>query len=43
LNLAPATAANYDLFVRRDIVPTLGKLRLNKLSVRDVRTRLNRL
>jgi len=42
-HLAPATAANYDMFVRLYIVPSLGTIRLNKLSVRDVRTWLNRL
>jgi integrase len=40
-NLAPATAANYDMFVRLYIVPDLGGIRLDKLSVRDVRTWLN--
>ncbi|MEU8122177.1 site-specific integrase [Spirillospora sp. NPDC049024] len=40
-NLAPATAANYDMFVRLYIVPELGKKRLDKLSVQDVRTWLN--
>jgi integrase len=42
-NLAPATAANYDMFVRLYIVPTLGAVRLDRLSVREVRTWLNRL
>lgn len=42
-HLAPATAANYDMFVRLYIGPSLGTIRLNKLSVRDVRTWLNRL
>jgi integrase len=42
-NLAPATAANYDMFVRLYIVPMLGKHRLDKLSVRDVRAWLNQL
>jgi integrase len=42
-NLAPATAANYDMFVRRYIVPGLGKRRLDKLTVQDVRGWLNRL
>ncbi|GAA1784084.1 hypothetical protein GCM10009735_13880 [Actinomadura chokoriensis] len=32
-NLAPATATNYDMFVRLYIVPELGKKRLDKLSV----------
>jgi integrase len=42
-NLAPATAANYDLFVRLYIAPELGSRRLDKLSVREVQTWLNRL
>jgi integrase len=42
-NLAPATAANYDMFVRLYIVPELGKRRLDKLAVREVRTWLNQL
>lgn len=42
-NLAPATAANYDMFARLYIVPDLGDKRLDKLSVRDVQTWLNRL
>jgi integrase len=42
-NLAPATAANYDMFVRLYIVPELGKKRLDKLAVRDVRVWLNQL
>jgi integrase len=42
-NLAPATAANYDMFARLYIVPDLGEKRLDKLSVRDVQTWLNRL
>ncbi|WP_329095146.1 site-specific integrase [Actinomadura citrea] len=40
-NLAPATAANYDMFVRLYIAPELGKKRLDKLTVQDVRTWLN--
>ena len=40
-NLAPATAANYDMFARLYIVPDLGKKRLDKLTVRDVQTWLN--
>ncbi|GAA3948185.1 site-specific integrase [Actinomadura viridis] len=40
-NLAPATAANYDMFVRLYIVPELGRKRLDKLTVQDVRTWLN--
>lgn len=39
--LAPATAANYDLFVRRYIVPNLGRKTLEKLTVRDVQLWLN--
>ena len=42
-NLAPATIANYDMFCRLYIVPELGNRRLDKLSVRDVQTWLNRL
>ncbi|MEH0938666.1 tyrosine-type recombinase/integrase [Micromonospora psammae] len=42
-NLAPATAANYDMFVRLYITPELGSRRLDKLSVRDVQTWLNQL
>lgn len=42
-HLAPATAVNYDMFVRLYICPSLGTTRLNKLTVRDVRTWLNRL
>ncbi|SEG92173.1 Site-specific recombinase XerD [Thermomonospora echinospora] len=41
--LAPATAANYEMFVRLYIVPTLGRKRLDKLTVADVRTWLNKL
>lgn len=42
-NLAPATVANYDMFVRLYVVPELGQKRLDKLTVRDVRTWLNQL
>lgn len=42
-HLAPKTAANYDMFVRLYIVPKLGHKRLDRLSVRDVQTWLNRL
>jgi integrase len=42
-NLAPATAANYDMFARLYIVPDLGTKRLDKLTVRDVQTWLNQL
>ena len=41
--LAPATAANYEMFVRLYIVPTLGRKRLDKLTVTDVRAWLNKL
>ncbi len=41
--LAPATAANYELFVRLYIVPDLGRKRLEKLTVRDVQVWLNEL
>lgn len=40
-NLAPATAANYDMFVRLYIVPDLGRKRLDKLTVQDVRKWFN--
>jgi integrase len=39
--LAPATAANYGMFVRCYIVPVLGSRKLDKLTVREVRTWLN--
>jgi integrase len=39
--LAPATAANYDLFTRLYIVPYLGRRKLEKLSVRDVQVWVN--
>lgn len=42
-NLAPATVANYDMFVRLYITPDLGSHRLDKLTVREVQTWLNRL
>lgn len=41
--LAPATVANYRLFCRCYIVPTLGTKRLDKLSVRDVKLWLNQI
>ena len=41
--LAPATAANYEMFVRLYIVPDLGRRKLEKLSVRDVQTWVNQL
>ncbi|WP_088284761.1 site-specific integrase [Kineosporia sp. A_224] len=40
---APATVANYGMFVRLYIAPALGPKRLDKLTVRDVQTWLNRL
>lgn len=42
-NLAPATAANYDMFVQLYIAPELGARRLDKLTVREVQTWLNQL
>jgi integrase len=39
--LAPATAANYGMFVRCYIVPVLGARKLDKLTVREVRSWLN--
>ncbi|MEV5557297.1 site-specific integrase [Nonomuraea wenchangensis] len=42
-NLAPKTAANYEMFVRLYIVPVLGTKRLDKLTVRDVQDWLNKL
>jgi len=41
--LAPATAANYELFVRPYIVPDLGAKKVDKLTVRDVQVWLNAL
>jgi integrase len=41
--LAPATAANYELFVRLYIVPDLGRRKLEKLTVRDVQVWVNQL
>lgn len=40
-SLAPATAANYDMFARRYIIPYLGRRRLDKLTVQDVQKWLN--
>lgn len=40
-NLAPATAANYDMFARHYIIPYLGRRRLDKLTVQDVQKWLN--
>ncbi|GII94922.1 site-specific integrase [Sinosporangium siamense] len=42
-NLAPATASNYDMFVRLYIAPKLGSKRLDKLTLRDVQTWHNQL
>jgi integrase len=42
-NLAPATSANYEMFVRLYIAPDLGARRLDKLTVRDVQTWMNAL
>lgn len=42
-SLAPATTANYELFMRLYITPTLGSKRLDKLTVRDVQTWMNQL
>src|SRR4051812_7506936 len=42
-NSAPSTAANYTMFVRLYILPTLASKRLDKLSVREVQTWLNKL
>src|SRR4051795_12894989 len=40
-NLAPATVANYELFVKHYIEPALGSKRLDRLGVRDVQVWLN--
>ncbi|WP_214111074.1 tyrosine-type recombinase/integrase [Acrocarpospora catenulata] len=42
-NLAPSTAATYEVFSRLYIGPALGKKRLDKLGVRDVQTWYNKL
>lgn len=42
-DFAPLTIATYETFVRLYILPELGKKRLDKLTVRDVRTWLNKL
>lgn len=39
--LAPTTALNYDLFVRRYIVPALGAKKLSRLTVREVQIWVN--
>ncbi|MET7464133.1 site-specific integrase, partial [Nonomuraea sp. NPDC005501] len=41
-NLAPKTAANYEMFARLYITPALGSKRLDKLTVRDVQTWVNK-
>ena len=42
-SLAPSTVANYELFTRLYIAPDLGRKRLDRLSVRDIRLWLNEL
>ena len=42
-NLAPKTTANYEMFARLYITPALGSKRLDKLTVRDVQSWLNKL
>ncbi|MEV7970049.1 site-specific integrase [Sphaerisporangium sp. NPDC088356] len=42
-NLAPSTAATYEVFSRLYIGPALGTKRLDKLAVRDVQTWYNKL
>ncbi|WP_046471940.1 tyrosine-type recombinase/integrase [Allosalinactinospora lopnorensis] len=42
-HLAPATFSSYEMLVRLYIAPKLGKKRLDKLTVRDVQTWLNKL
>ncbi|MFE9392719.1 tyrosine recombinase XerC [Streptomyces sp. NPDC006784] len=42
-NLRPLTAATYETITRLHIVPYLGGKRLDRLTVRDLRTWLNRL
>ncbi|RNG38138.1 tyrosine-type recombinase/integrase [Streptomyces botrytidirepellens] len=42
-NLRPLTAATYETTVRRYIVPLIGSKRLDRLSVRDIRTWMNKL
>lgn len=41
-NLAPKTTANYEMFSRLYIAPALGTKRLDKLTVRDVQTWVNK-
>jgi hypothetical protein len=38
----PRTYQNYELMVRRHIVPAIGRVRLNRLAAADVRRLLNR-
>lgn len=42
-DFAPLTIATYETFVRLYILPELGKKRLDKLTVRDIRTWLNKI
>ncbi|MEU0521016.1 site-specific integrase [Streptosporangium sp. NPDC006007] len=42
-NLASKTAANYEMFARLYIVPAIGAKRLDKLTVRDVQTWVNKI
>ncbi|MEO3811451.1 site-specific integrase [Sphaerisporangium sp. B11E5] len=42
-NLAPKTAANYEMFARLYITPALGAKRLDKLTVKDVQTWVNKI
>jgi integrase len=42
-NLAPSTAATYEMFVRIYILPTFGPKRLDKVTAQDVRVWLNRI
>lgn len=39
--VAPSTAANYEMFTRLYIVPSLGAKRLDRLTIRDVQTWVN--
>ena len=39
--VAPTTAANYEMFTRLYIVPSLGSKRLDRLTIRDVQTWVN--
>lgn len=42
-NLAPTTVKNYELFTRLYIVPFLGGRRVDRLTVREIQTWVNRL